>query len=1340
LAEVQTDRRPIRDFLYALDSTDPQWSYAMQIQLKTSTINLLNWIETYRQHVRTQEAKKGSSSSTHSSAFSTSQSSQPSFRGQRPIPRCLCGTSHWYSECYYLNKDIQPTNWKPDETTKQQVDDKLKDSKIQTQVSKAMERYKQLQQQKKDKASNPQTSNSQANTQKPTELASFSAYASAFSTSEADTDLLQCWLLDSAANTHVCNAAMASRYTPTRTAPREDKLTAGSQILQIESYGTIQINVRIQEEGKTGIITLTDVAFVPHFKTNLVSLTKVKAKGVHWDTEKMHLHTKGKTLCLVDEINGIAVLEHPRQDLTSISSSYASFSTNIAEKPIRSATESKWHHTMAHVNSEAIQHLEAATEGVKVTKEDPAPKTHECQPCALAKAHQIISRSPEKEEDSDTPFYRISYDMIQLDEAYNSCNWITHIACTASGFNFVIPHRRKSDSPRIITNILSIIKTRYNGKVVFFRSDGEKSLSKEFLSDLVNQGISFEPSAPYTQSQNGHAERQGGILTIKARAMRLHASLPHTLWPEIYQTAGYIMNRTPTYKLSWKTPFEVVTGGLPDLSHLRVLGCKVYPLYKHIPRLQKLVERAHIGHLVGYDSRNIYRVWIPSQQKVIRTRDVIFNEDQFYNPDEPDLAQLIEEPMISVISIPPLLTNEDTSSILDLDLEDDLPDTTSDSSLAEKSEFNACNTTACNAQLPSPPPTECGTSISLEESSIQMQERAGNTQNTAARAEEISASLNNGNILSEGSKRLRKPSRRDAYSTAIQQAADGEISGFHTAFNQSYAFASTLQSTRPHRDQMPPPPRYYKQVHDHEHSQGFREAMRKEISTLQSKNTWKEVTIEEAQQDYKHPLPLTWVYTYKFDSEGYLSKYKARLCARGDLQYTEQETYAATLAARTFRTLMALVAAFDLETRQLDAVNAFANSKINETLYCYIPDGYPEYSRKSGQTLLLLQRALYGLKQSPLLWHQDLSATLIELGLYEVPGVNCLFTNDHMIIFFFVDDIAILYSKEYEGEVDQLQAKLCEIYEMRHLGELNWFLGIRITRNRDSRKLWLCQDSYIDKLAAKFKISDTGLSKTPLPVEELRIHTDKASSQDIYSYQQHVGSLSFIAAMTRPDTASASSKLSEHLRNPSSRHQQLAKRALEYLVCTKFLAIEFTAYTKDPTRNILTATSLTDIFQASSDASFANDPDTRRSSQGYVFQLFRGPIDWKASKQRTVTTSSTEAELLALSHAAKETQWWTRFFEAIQFDPGHETAIQCDNKQTLRLLTENTPKLSTKLRHVDIYNHWLRQEIQHQRLKVTWTPSAKIVADGLTKALPFQRHEIFVQQLNLVDIRDRVKM
>ena len=86
---------------------------------------------------------------------------------------------------------------------------------------------------------------------------------------------------------------------------------------------------------------------------------------------------------------------------------------------------------------------------------------------------------------------------------------------------------------------------------------------------------------------------------------------------------------------------------------------------------------------------------------------------------------------------------------------------------------------------------------------------------------------------------------------------------------------------------------------------------------------------------------MIWVFTYKFDTDGYLVKFKARLCVRGDLQQSiYQDNYAATLAARTFRALMAVTAAFNLEAWQFDAVNAFINSELDETVYCEFLEGF----------------------------------------------------------------------------------------------------------------------------------------------------------------------------------------------------------------------------------------------------------------------------------------------------------------------------------------------------------------------------------------------------------------
>jgi hypothetical protein len=128
--------------------------------------------------------------------------------------------------------------------------------------------------------------------------------------------------------------------------------------------------------------------------------------------------------------------------------------------------------------------------------------------------------------------------------------------------------------------------------------------------------------------------------------MRVDANMPIDLWPEFIKTAGYLSNRTPVRNNFWKTPYEIVMGEKPKHSHLHPLGCKAYVLNHNIPkkeRRNKLHPRAHIGYLVGYDSTHIWRIWIPSKLRVIRTRDVTFDDNSMYSPFDLDIGAVIRE-------------------------------------------------------------------------------------------------------------------------------------------------------------------------------------------------------------------------------------------------------------------------------------------------------------------------------------------------------------------------------------------------------------------------------------------------------------------------------------------------------------------------------------------------------------------------------------------------------------------------------------------------------------------------------------------------------------------------
>ncbi|RMZ75240.1 hypothetical protein DV736_g6710, partial [Chaetothyriales sp. CBS 134916] len=296
---------------------------------------------------------------------------------------------------------------------------------------------------------------------------------------------------------------------------------------------------------------------------------------------------------------------------------------------------------------------------------------------------------------------------------------------------------------------------------------------------------------------------------------------------------------------------------------------------------------------------------------------------------------------------------------------------------------------------------------------------------------------------------------------------------------------------------------------------------------------------------------------------------------------------------KTFRILCALIASADLEAEQWDVVGAFLNSDIPDGDEIYV--GFPEGFKKQG-LVLRLRRGLYGLRQSPKLWFDTWAAILDKFGLVKADEEACLWMNDWLILFFYVDDVISAFNNRDRPLYEDLMTNMRKEIEIQELGELKWFLGMRVVRYRPQRRLWISQASYIEKIAT------------------------------------------------------------------------------------------------------------------------------------------RAAVDWKSAKQTSVSTSSTEAELRALEYGAKSLIHTYRLFKSIQFDPEQDLEVNCDNRQTIRLVESENPTLVTALRHVDVAHHWVREQVQQGTLRINWVSSAEQSADGLTKALPGQKHRIFLQQLGLVPL------
>ena len=166
---------------------------------------------------------------------------------------------------------------------------------------------------------------------------------------------------------------------------------------------------------------------------------------------------------------------------------------------------------------------------------------------------------------------------------------------------------------------------QFNTTLKAIRSDrGGEFTSKEFDEFLLEKGIERQLSAPYEHEQNGRAERWQRTIEEKANSMLQTSGLTTGFWIFAYQYAVYLYNRTPTKVQGWKTPYEIITGVTPDLSHIRVFGCRAY---MHVPKERriygKLGAKARNMIFVGYiDGQKAYRLWDSSTHSVVFSSDV----------------------------------------------------------------------------------------------------------------------------------------------------------------------------------------------------------------------------------------------------------------------------------------------------------------------------------------------------------------------------------------------------------------------------------------------------------------------------------------------------------------------------------------------------------------------------------------------------------------------------------------------------------------------------------------------------------------------------------------------
>ncbi|KAL2888596.1 Retrovirus-related Pol polyprotein from transposon TNT 1-94 [Ceratocystis lukuohia] len=489
-------------------------------------------------------------------------------------------------------------------------------------------------------------------------------------------------------------------------------------------------------------------------------------------------------------------------------------------------------------------------------------------------------------------------------------------------------------------------------------------------------------------------------------------------------------------------------------------------------------------------------------------------------------------------------------------------------------------------------------------------------------------------------------------------------------------------------------------------SEGWKGAIQKELKALTDFRTWHFVPKPEG----CIPIDTRFVFTKKYDLDGKLEKYKARLVVRGFRQeygVNFFESFAPTPSSATLRLFLATVCQYNMECHQVDACNAFAQSKIKEEVFIELP---ANVECPKGM-VAKLDRCLYGLKQAAYQWNEDCTGYLKSLGFENIV------TEPSM------DDKSIKWFK-------QLFSKR---FVIKDLGETTQIIGIQVSRDRPQRRLWINQRQYIRRMVEEARFDEHRRSPIRTPVGDWGdvepAHEDE-KVLDSKSYQSILGKIMYPAMMTRPDIAFAVSSLAQASARPTPRHLGGVKRVLRYLRDTAEFSICFEARRGGM-----------DIV-GYSDADYANAND-RKSVSGLIFVGLGGAISWSSKKQAAIATSTTEAEYIGLTPCAKEGIHLRRILNKILeiFETGtgksqtlclkDETLVLGDNQAAIKIAKSLGVKKATK--HIDIQHHAIKQWIKEGRIKIGYIPTAKMAADGLTKPLGPQKMPEFRLMIGVRD-------
>ncbi|KAL2230805.1 UNVERIFIED_CONTAM: Retrovirus-related Pol polyprotein from transposon TNT 1-94 [Sesamum indicum] len=380
-----------------------------------------------------------------------------------------------------------------------------------------------------------------------------------------------------------------------------------------------------------------------------------------------------------------------------------------------------------------------------------------------------------------------------------------------------------------------------------------------------------------------------------------------------------------------------------------------------------------------------------------------------------------------------------------------------------------------------------------------------------------------------------------------------------------------------------------------------------------------------------------------------------------------------------------MVAAENIELQQMDVKIAFLHGDLEEEIYMVQPEGY----NGDDQQVCRLKKSLYGLKQAPRQWYRKFDNFMLEIGFSRCNADHCCyvkrFDDFFIILLLYVDDMLIAGSNV--KEINRLNDQLSRKFDMKDLGEARQILGMKITRDKEDIMQiqdGKCKTGWKMQLGNQFKLSNSDSPQTDSERAKMRVTP----------YTSAIGSLMYAMICTRPDIAH-----------------------VVYLRRTKDRALVFG-------KGKLTLFGFVDADFAGSDY------DRRRSTMGYVFTYGRTAVSWVSKLQKVVTLSTTEAEYVAVTEAAKELIWLQHFLGELG-KPQVDVILHSDSQSAIHLA--KNPAFHSRTKHIEIKYHFIRQLLEKKALQLEKIQGEKNPADMLTKAVAMEKLKLCTASTGLDD-------